>query len=254
MRLVNTSLNEGIFHIELNRPEAGNAANRELAEQLLDAVRMAQQSAEVRVILFSAAGRHFMAGGDLASLRADQTAAMELVRMVGETVATLAQCQMPIVCAVQGLVAGGGLGLALSSDVLLAEEGARFTVGSPAIGLPPDAGTTWQLVRWVGPRKAAELSLLCALVDTQSALALGLISEITPKGALMEVAWGRARQLAQGASLALRQTKQLLRQAPYAELQAQLVAEGEAFAQCIRHADFAEGVAAMLEKRKPQFF
>lgn len=252
-KLVNESLHDGVFHIELNRPEAGNTANKAFADQLRTTVLNASSTSGVRALLVSAAGRNFMAGGDLSVLRGDHNATLELVRTVNDTIVALSECTVPIVCAVQGMVAGGGLGLALSSDILIAEEGARFTVGSPAIGLSPDAGTSWQLARWVGQRKALEMSLLCTMVDVQDALACGLINEIAPKGSLMEVARSRATQLASGASLALRHTRQLLRAAAGNTLVAQIAQEGEAFAQCMQSPDFSEGLAAMMEKRKPRF-
>lgn len=251
--LINEAFHEGVFHIELNRPEVGNTANKAFADQLQAAARNARSTAGVRALLISAAGRNFMVGGDLATLRGDHRAMLELVRTVNDAIVELSECTMPIVCAVQGMVAGGGLGLALSSDILIAEEGARFTVGSPAIGLSPDAGTTWQLARWVGQRKAVEMSLLCTMVDAQGALACGLINEIAPKGMLMDVARSRAAQLASGASLALRQTKHLLRVAAGNALSAQIAEEDKAFSQCLQSPDFSEGLVAMLEKRKPRF-
>ena len=252
-RLINETFQDGVFHIELNRPDAGNTANKMFADQLLAAVLNAKSTAGVRVLLLSAAGRNFMAGGDLAALGGDQAATLELVGVVNEAIVALSECSMPIVCAAQGMVAGGGLGLALSSDILIAEEGARFTVGSPAIGLSPDAGTTWQLARWVGRRKAVEMSLLCTMVDAQGALACGLINEVAPKGSLMDVARSRAAQLAKGAAFALRQTKQLLSIAEDNTLGQQIAQEGVAFTQCLQNPEFSEGLTAMMEKRKPCF-
>lgn len=252
-KLVNESFRDGVFHIELNRPEAGNTANKAFADQLQAAVLNSRSTPGVRALLISAAGGNFMAGGDLSALRGDRNATLELVRTVNDTIVALSECTVPIVCAVQGMVAGGGLGLALSSDILIAEEGARFSVGSPAIGLSPDAGTSWLLTRWVGQRKALEMSLLCTMVDVRDALTCGLINEIAPKGSLMEVARSRATQLASGASLALRHTKRLLRAAAGNTLVAQIAQEGEAFSQCMQSPDFSEGLAAMMEKRRPRF-
>lgn len=254
--LVNTSFSDGIMHLEIHRPDAGNAVNLALAEQLLVAVRVAREACETagaRVLLITAAGRNFMAGGDLAALRADPHAAVALVNTFNDVIALLADWPVPVVCAVQGLAAGGGLGLALTADLLIAEEGARFTVGSPAVGLSLDAGTTWSLTRCVGPRKATEMSLLCTMLDAQAALACGLINEIVPKGALLEVATARATQLAGSAQLALARTRRLIRQALQNDLKTQLSEEAAAFALCLKSPDFSEGVAAMQEKRKPRF-
>ncbi|MCO8251178.1 enoyl-CoA hydratase/isomerase family protein [Comamonas thiooxydans] len=251
--LVNTALQDGVFHIELNRPDAGNAANTLMANQLLDAVRRARTTDGVRVVLISAAGRAFMAGGDLHILAGEPEALKELLGMVNQTMLLLAECEVPVICAVQGLAAGGGLGLALAGDLLVAEDGARFTVGAPAIGLSPDGGVTWQLARWVGMRKAMEMSLLCTVVDAQAALACGLVNEVAPKGELMDLAWKRARQLAAGAQQALIQTKKLLRESARNDLPSQLAYEGRAFEHCMATPDFAEGLAALREKRKPLF-
>lgn len=251
--LVNAAFADGIFHIELNRPEAGNAANKAFAEQLLSAVRRANEESGARVLLISAAGRNFMAGGELAGLRDNPAGSLEVVNTVAAVIAGIAEFRGPVVCAVQGFAAGGGLGLALSADILIAEEGARFTVGSPAIGLAPDAGTTWQLARWVGMRKATEMSLLCTTVDAPSALACGLVTELAAKGGLMELAWSRARQLASAARLATEQTKRLLKVSSTNTLGEQLQAEVNAFALCSQSPDLREGVDAMLGKRKASF-
>lgn len=251
--LVHTALNEGIYHIELNRPQAGNAANLAMAGQLLAAVEAISSTAGVRVVLISAAGRAFMAGGDMAVLRGDPAVLKDLLGMVNQTILLLAQCEPPVVCAVQGLAAGGGLGLALAGDLLIAAEGARFTVGAPAIGLSPDAGVTWQLARWVGLRKAIEMGLLCTSLDGHAALACGLVSELAPQAQLMDVAWQRARQLAAASQPALRQTKRLLHASLQHDLSSQLRLEEQAFAYCAAAPDFAEGLAALLEKRNPHF-
>lgn len=251
--LVHTSLNAGVMHLEIRRPEAGNAVNLALAEQLLAALRAYRETAAMRVLLITAAGRNFMAGGDLPALHADPQAAVQLVSSFNDAVACLAAWPVPVVCAAQGLVAGGGLGLALTADLLIAEKGARFTVGSPAVGLPPDAGTTWSLVRCVGSRKAAEMTLMCSMLDAPAALACGLINEIAPPGKLLEIAQAKALHLARSAQCALGHSRRLLKQAPWNDLTTHLHQETQAFAQCMQSPDFNEGVSAMLAKRKPQF-
>lgn len=251
--LVHMSLVSGIMHLEIRRPEAGNAVNLALAEQLAAALHACRETAGMRVLLIRAAGRNFMAGGDLPALQAEPQTATALVRALNDAIACLGEWPVPVVCAVQGLAAGGGLGLALTADLLIAEEGARFTVGSPAVGLSPDAGTTWSLVRCVGSRKAAEMTLMCTMLDAPAALACGLINEIAPSGTLLELAQARAQHLAAGAQCALRHSRRLLKQAPWNDLPTHLNQEVEAFAQCLQSPDFNEGVTAMLSKRKPQF-
>ncbi|MDH5858448.1 enoyl-CoA hydratase/isomerase family protein [Lampropedia aestuarii] len=252
-QLVNTTLQQGIYHIELNRPAAGNAANLAMAEQLLAAVQALSTTAGVRVVLVSAAGRAFMAGGDLKVLQGDPAVLKQVLGMVNQTILLLSECELPIVCAVQGLAAGGGLGLALAADFLIAAEDARLSVGAPAIGLSPDAGVSWQLARWVGMRKAMDMALLCTSLDGQAALACGLVSQLVPKAQLMEAAWQCAMQLAAGSQQALRHTKRLLRASLQSDLPSQLQLEEAAFADCAAGPDFAEGLAALMDKRKPQF-
>lgn len=251
--LVNVVIEAGICHIELNRPEVGNVVNLELAKELRGIAAQLVTSTEIRVVLLSGAGRNFMAGGDLMSLLHDPEGASQTVQCVSEAVKALFQCEMPVVCAVQGLVAGGGLALALSADILIAEDGARFTVGGPAVGLVPDAGVSWLLEHRVGSRRAMEMGLLCTTVSATEAVTFGIATEIAPEGALMDVAWKRARHLAAAAQMAMRETKKLLQSASSRSLEQQQALEFKAFGVCMQHADSREGIEAVLGKRKPKF-
>jgi 2-(1,2-epoxy-1,2-dihydrophenyl)acetyl-CoA isomerase len=159
----------------------------------------------------------------------------------------------PVVAAVQGAAAGFGLSLVLAADLALAAEDAVFTSGYIHLGTSPDGGMTATLSRVVGLKRAAELMLLGDRFDAHRALELGLVNRVVPAGALAAEAAALAERLAAGPTHAYGRTKALLQATLGDAFDAQLRRETESFAACAATADFAEGVRAFLEKRRPVF-
>jgi len=244
----------GIAHIRFNRPEALNAIDMALARAFHRACRQLADDTQVRVVVLSGEGRAFMAGGDLQAMQADPVAvSAALMAEMHAGIELLAAMGPPVIASVHGAVAGGGLGLALACDLILAAEGTRFNLAYTRIGTSSDCATSWGLPRWVGLRKALEIALLCQPFDAEEALRLGLVNRVVPADALAQRTDAMARQLAASAPMALAQLKHLLRNADQNDLAAQLRAEARGFAACAATADFAEGVAAFLARRAPQF-
>lgn len=243
-----------VAHIRFNRPQSLNAINRDMAAAFHKACQDVAGDAGVRAVLLSGEGRAFMAGGDLDEMLADpQHAASELIAGMHGGIRLLAGMNAPVVCAVQGAVAGGGLGLMLSCDLAIAAEGTRFGVAYPLIGASCDCSTSWGLPRVLGLRKAMELALLGDTVDASEALRIGLVNRVVSKEGMDAEVDALLQRLANGPTQALGRMKQLLRSSFQNGLDTHLDAEAEGFTACADTADFREGIGAFKEKRAPQF-
>ena len=159
----------------------------------------------------------------------------------------------PVVGKIRGACAGFGFSLMAGCDLALAADNAYFTTGYSLLGTTADGGGTYFLPRLVGAKKAAELTLLAERLDAQQALALGLVNRVVPAAELDAACEALAIRLAAGPSLAYANAKRLLNRSLNATLADQLAAEAASFAGCSASDDFAEGVMAFVEKRKPAF-
>jgi len=245
----------------LNRPDSLNAVNPEMVDGLLAATSQAAANAAVRVLVIRGAGKSFMAGGDLGWFR-EQIALLpqqrrsrfsDLIAGVHASILNIKRMNKPVLAAVQGGVAGFGLSLMLAADLALAADDAYFTMAYNRIGLSPDGGATWSLVRHVGMKRAMELALLGDRFDVYRAQDLGLVNRVVPRDALEQEALLLAHRLAAGPAGALTRTKALINQSSDHSLENQLLAEQERFVECTGEADFEEGLSAFFEKRKPVF-
>jgi 2-(1,2-epoxy-1,2-dihydrophenyl)acetyl-CoA isomerase len=254
---VRLSIADGIAHIRFDRPGTLNAIDQAMAVALRDAVKEVLVHGGARVIVLSGEGRAFMAGGDLQAFHTNLSdAAITAGRIIDplhEAVAALAEAPVPVIAAVQGGVAGAGMSLALGADFVLAADNTTFVPAYVGIGTSPDGGGTWALVRLVGLRRALEIALLGEPIDAASALQMGLVNRVVPRDELATATEELARRLAAGPTRALARTRRLLRDAPTTALRDHLRAERDAFAACARSLDFAEGVNAFFEKRRPRF-
>ncbi len=252
---------EGVFEITLNRPEILNAVNREVIAALAAAVAEAAEDRTTGVVLLRGAGTHFCAGGDVTMFAElirlapaeRQQALYRIVDTLHPLLVRMRHMPKPVLAAVQGAAAGFGLSLVLAADLALAAEDTIFTSGYIHLGTSPDGGMTATLSRVVGLKQAAELMLLGDRFDARRALELGLVNRVVPADALAAEAAGLAARLAAGPTYAYGRTKALLQATLGDAFDAQLRRETESFAACAATADFAEGVRAFLEKRRPVF-
>ncbi|MFT3953228.1 MAG: enoyl-CoA hydratase-related protein [Piscinibacter sp.] len=241
--------------LRLNRPGALNALDVPLAEAFHAACRAIVADGGVRAVLLCAAGRSFGVGGDLSAMHDGDagTVARQLIEPLHASLRLLAQIDAPVLAALQGAVAGGSMSLALSADLAVAADDARFNLAYARIGASCDVSGSWQLPRLVGLRRAMEIALLSETLDADAALRLGLVNRVVPAAQLAEQSLALAHRLADGPTLAFGRLKRLLRQSFDTPLDAQLDAEAEAFVAGTRTADFAEGLDAFLAKRTPRF-
>jgi enoyl-CoA hydratase/carnithine racemase len=244
---------DGIAGITLNRPEAMNSISSAMAAELIQACAELAAAPEVRVVVFGAAGeRAFCAGADLKE-RAGMTDAdimrqRPAIRAVFGAVLALPQ---PVIAAVHGFALGGGCELALSCDLVVADETAVFGLPEVTVGLVPGGGGTQLALRRLGPGRAADLVLTGRKVGIDEAERIGLVDRRVPAGQDGPAALELAGQIAANSPVAVGAAKRAIRHGWGVSLEAGLDIEDAAWRTAALSADRREGIAAFVEKRKP---
>lgn len=251
-----------IATLTLNRPRAMNALGMEMGRALLECAQALQRAEGVKAVIVTGAGDHFMAGGDIKEFHTMNAAPLPererafahlIAELVNPSIGILRELPAPVIAKVRGACAGFGFSLMAGCDLAVIADNAYFTTGYALLGTTADGGGTWYLPRLVGLKKAAELALFAERIDAGQALALGLVNRVVPAAELDEAVAAWARRIAAGPSLAHAGAKRLLNRAHAASLEDQLAQEAASFARCSATEDFAEGVAAFIEKRKSSF-
>lgn len=212
MPAVTWAVRDGVAHLELNRPDAANSLDLALARGLQAAVDRVAGDDAVRAVVVSGAGRRFCAGGDVASFADAEDPPAYLHQLAAEAdaaVRALAELPVPVVAAVHGAVAGAGLAIMLSCDLVLADPATKFVFAYPSIGLTPDCGVSWLLPRAVGQQRALAFALGGAPLTAEQALEWGLVTEVAAEPRARAEAL--ARSLTEGSAAALGTTRRLLR-------------------------------------------
>jgi len=249
---------EGWRKLVLNRPDKLNALTEEMMDALLAALEETGRDSACRAVLLTGAGRGFCAGQELSrALMPGDAGPPDLGALADRyhhrVVRTIRGLGLPVVCAVNGVAAGAGAGFALACDIVLAAKSASFIQAFARIGLVPDSGGSFFLPRLVGEARARALAMLAEPLPAEQAAAWGLIWRAVDDAALQQEAEALAARLAQGPTQALALTKRLFNQSARNDLAAQLDLERDCQGEAGRTADYAEGVAAFLAKRKPSF-
>jgi 2-(1,2-epoxy-1,2-dihydrophenyl)acetyl-CoA isomerase len=250
-------LSNGIATVTLNRPEVFNALDAQLARELHDAIIASSEDEAVRVVVLTGTGRAFCAGGDVKGFcDTIDTIGAHVKRLTTEihgAVSRMIRMPKPVISAVNGVAAGGGMSLALAGDLILATASARFTMAYTQIGASPDGSSTFTLPRLVGVKRALELTLLNPVLSAQEAKEWGIVNRVYPDDAFQDEVQNIAAQLAQGPTLAYGRTKALLYSSTSETLETQMEYETLHIAASGKTADFREGVFAFAEKRQPSF-
>lgn len=247
---------DGIATLTMNRPEARNALDIRMREELVGALDEIERDPAARVVVLTGAGGHFSAGGDVKTMAAHRHTAAEgreRVELLNRFVLRLFNFPKPTIAMVDGFAVGAGCNIALGCDMIVASDRAKFGEVFLKIGLVPDGGGTWLLQRLVGLAKAKEMVLTAEIIDAAEALRIGLVNRVVPASELETATRALAGKIAAGPPLAASLAKSLLNRAATVDLAAAL--EGEAFGQsnAISSEDHVEGVRAFLEKRVPKF-
>lgn len=252
---------DGVATMTMNRPEARNAVTLEMRKAMFDTVDDFEHDSSVRCVVLRGAGGHFMAGGDIRNMK-DYLEMEPLERKVvfehrvhdlNLMMLALKRMDKPVIASVQGAAAGAGMSFMLACDLAICSDDAFFKFSYVGIGASPDGSGSYHLPRIIGVRKALELALLGDTLDAGEALRLGLVNWVVPAADIDAETDKLARRLASGPTVSLASIKRLTYASYANSYPAQLAMEAESFGICAATDDWAEGVTAFLEKRKPQF-
>ncbi len=257
-KTIEFSVETGVATLTLHRPDSLNSFNTQMHAEVREAMQRVKDEKNVRCLLLTGAGRGFCAGQDLND-RA--VAPGEGPPDLGESVEnnynplirSIMNLPKPVVCAVNGVAAGAGASIALACDIVLAARSSSFIMSFSKIGLVPDSGGTWNLPRAVGLPRAKGLAMLAEKLPAEKAEAWGMIWRCVDDDALMDEATKLAAHLATQPTRGLGRIKQLLNASTARNLDEELDQERDAMRELGRSADYAEGVAAFMEKRPPKF-
>ena len=251
------SIEDGLATITLNRPQSLNALSSGLKTDLLDAVReTAKPDSGARALLITGEGRAFCAGADLAEgglSKADRDLGKSLIDDYHPILLEIADLNMPVISAVNGVAAGAGMSIAISADIVVAARSAYFLQAFVNIGLVPDAGSTFLLPRLVGVARARAMMMLGERIPAETALDWGLIYEVVDDDQLVDHAKALGAKLAKGPTQALNGIRQLVSQSLKNNYAEQLQAEAKTQRLMGSTSDSAEGVMAFIQKREAKF-
>ena len=248
---IEVSHQDGISRIALNRPAVMNALNSAMRAEIAAAMTDLPQA--TRCVVLTGTGRAFCSGQDLTDAGAGLNVERTLREEYEPMLAAIHDAPVPVIAAVNGVAAGAGANLALAADVVIAAESASFVQAFSRIGLIPDAGGTHIIPRAVGMARAMGMMLFADRVPAAKAAEWGLIWEAVPDAEFEAVLGARAKWLAEGPTAAFMAIREALRASDGNDMAAQLQVEARLQGRMGATRDFAEGVAAFLQKRAPQF-
>ena len=243
---------EGIWTLTIDRPEARNALDTQTVQELQQALETLDTTKNGVLLLTGGGDKAFVAGADIASLRARKKA-QAFDRINQALFNRIEDWPWPVIAAVNGFALGGGCELALACDIRIASENAKFGLPEASLGIIPAGGGTQRLPRLIGLARAKDWILTGDIYDAQEAWRVGLVSKVVPLDKLMDTAREVAKKILARAPLAVRLAKLSLNQAPRVPLDAGLMIETLIQAILFESKDKYEGMTAFLEKRKPNF-
>ena len=252
---------DGIAHVTLNEPEVRNALTPAMRAAFIEAIHRIEFDEGIRCVVLRGAGDHFMAGGDIRTMRKRiemdkpelRRTVLEGVTAIHMPIMAIRRMRKPVIASIQGAVAGFGIGLVGACDLAIAADDAFFTLAYCHIGASPDGGSSYFVARNLGLKQQMELALLGERFGAEKAKEMGLINWVVPRAQLEAETAKLAGRLASGPTVAYANAKTLFNEAHANSIEQQLQREGELIADSMCTEDHAEGVRAFLEKRKPVF-
>lgn len=246
-------IDEDIALVRLNRPQALNAMNARMWEELADALQEADADPEVRVVILTGSDKAFAAGADVVEMAQLDFHDVARLDYLADASARVARARKPVIAAVAGYCLGGGLELAMMSDIVIAADNARFGQPEINLGIIAGLGGTQRLTRAIGKAKAMDMHLTGRLLSAAEAEAAGLVSRVVPADRLQDEARGVARKIAEKSMLALLFAKEAVNRSFETPLAEGILHERRLFQSLFATEDRKEGMAAFREKREPQF-
>jgi len=255
-KTVLVEVHDRVATVTLNRAEGANALDLAMGRDLLEAAYRCEADPEVRAVVITGAGKHFCFGGDVRGM-AEKGEGVggylnELATTIHTAISSFTRMRAPVIAAVNGTAAGGGVGLVCMTDLAIAGRSSKFRLAYTGIGLAPDCSTSFLLPRIVGRRRAIELFLTNRTLSADEALAWGLVNQVVDDAEVLSQAQALATQLASGPTESYGMVKRLMDTADPG-LEAQMARESRAIAAQALHPHGLEGVQAFLEKRKATF-
>ena len=243
--------------LTLSDPENRNALGPAIYAAGVEALNVAESSAEVRSVVVTGEGRHFCAGGNLQRLQGNRAQPPEVQAQSIEGLHTWIEAirtfPKPVIAAVEGAAAGAGFSLALACDFVVAAEDAVFVMAYSNVALSPDGGATWSLLRALPRQTATAVLMLGERIAAGRLETLGVVRKVVPPGQALEEALALAETLNGRAPNALASIKELLNDADSASLSAQLSRERDHFVRNLHHANAGTGISAFLNKSTPRY-
>jgi enoyl-CoA hydratase len=246
--------NGNVAILAINRPNALNALNTELLLELDAALDSLREDSEVFVIIVTGEGKAFVAGADISEMKDKTPEEARAFGMLGSKVfRKIELLEKPVIAAVNGYALGGGCELALSCDIILAGEKAKFGQPEVGLGIIPGFAGTQRLPRIVGIKKAKELIFTSGMIGAEEAEKIGLTNRIVPQDELMDTALEMAKNIASKGQIAVRYAKAAINRGIETDMDTGNAIETDLFALCFANDDQEEGMTAFLEKRKAEF-
>lgn len=255
---VRLTIEDAVATVTLDRPDERNALSEPTAARLIERFETVADS-DARCVLLRGAGSAFCAGGDVAAMvngidsDLPPTERVATVEAINDAVASVRNCRVPVVAAVDGAAFGAGAGLVLACDVQLASPDAKIGFGSRRLGLPVDAGVSYFLPRIVGPNKAKELVFTGELIDADRARELGLFTRLFERSDFEDGVSNLVTTIAEGPTVALSEAKRLIDRGTGSTFEEAIDREAAAQGLAVTTDDHAEGTAAFIEQREPDF-
>lgn len=244
---------DGVALIQLNRPEALNAFNNQLMNELSALVAELDADDDIRCLVITGSKKAFAAGADIKEMASKSYAEVYREDFITRNWESVSRCRKPVIAAVAGYALGGGCELAMMCDFIIAADNARFGQPEINLGVSPGAGGTQRLPRFTSKGKAMDMILTARMMDAQEAERCGLVSRIVPVDSLIDEAMAAAKTIAALSPTAVMLTKEMVNAAYETPLSQGIMLERRYFHSLFAFEDQKEGMAAFVEKRPAQF-
>lgn len=243
-----------VCFLSINRPNALNALNTQVLEELSIAIDEVEKDQDVYVLIITGEGKAFVAGADIVEMKEKNAAEARTFSQLGiEIFRKLELTEKPVIAAVNGFALGGGCELAMSADIRIAGEKAKFGQPEVGLGITPGFAGTQRLSRLVGTAKAKELIFTADIISAHEAERIGLVNKVVPQEELLSTALEMGNKIASKGQLAVRYSKAAINRGIETDIETGMTIERDLFGLCFATEDQKEGMSAFVEKRAPEF-